>query len=576
MEVMEASACPEKVSVESVESVEESRHRVKIRVQTIFAELLVTNAAPGSKTSEVGGEALKLAQTDRPLPKYFASGAPKLEMIGAVDKAAQDGAAQEQRDLLVPELCVVHQFPHVAMLTMHAETWGDQLRAYEREKRYVVDAGFVSGQPLRLQPGMFQAQERTFDPVLGRYRDGAVESQQRHAEERERVAHLNRAKDIQILREQPFNILSQESKLDKLAPGKDPMRLGGHGTLGEKERTKEGKGNFPDTAVDYNILSNLPFKDQHWATKDRRPRMKEKSPRIRKRPAFLCKDFDIVTNRYLDNHSEKLRQEKRVNLLEATEKHMKTNAFDPLVGKFVDPLVEERVKSIDDAREVEINMRGDAKFPPSYKGRETAAYGIVSHETHDKDMLRLYDTLEKERTGRFKNRHIVDHNFHAQDIKGDHINELRQLNRVAPERYEEQRRRGYDIIDGKGYGPGAKEKILHEAFPKPRLTPWEKATVAAPGAASERFMESSPSRSVGSLRSPQEVKTLRPSQIVTSSSAPQLATPAASVRSRASSKRSQGSQRSQRSVAMPPTPAPAAPSVPGAASGSAYSRPRDP
>lgn len=105
MEVMEASACPEKVSVESVESVEESRHRVKIRVQTIFAELLVTNAAPGSKTSEVGGEALKLAQTDRPLPKYFASGAPKLEMIGAVDKAAQDGAAQEQRDLLVPELC---------------------------------------------------------------------------------------------------------------------------------------------------------------------------------------------------------------------------------------------------------------------------------------------------------------------------------------------------------------------------------------------------------------------------------------------------------------------------------------
>ena len=34
--------------------------------------------------------------------------------------------------------------------------------------------------------------------------------------------------------------------------------------------------------------------------------------------------------RYLDNHSEKLRQEKRVNLLEATEKHMKTNAFDPL------------------------------------------------------------------------------------------------------------------------------------------------------------------------------------------------------------------------------------------------------
>ena len=56
-------------------------------------------------------------------------------------------------------------------------------------------------------------------------------------------------------------------------------------------------GNFPDTAVDYNILSNLPFKDQHWAKEDSRPRMKEKSPRVRRIPAFLCKDFDIVTNR---------------------------------------------------------------------------------------------------------------------------------------------------------------------------------------------------------------------------------------------------------------------------------------
>ena len=40
---------------------------------------------------------------------------------------------------------------------------------------------------------LLQAQERTYDPVLGRYRDGAVEGTQRHAEERERVAHLNRA-----------------------------------------------------------------------------------------------------------------------------------------------------------------------------------------------------------------------------------------------------------------------------------------------------------------------------------------------------------------------------------------------
>ncbi|CAJ1354514.1 unnamed protein product [Effrenium voratum] len=75
--------------------------------------------------------------------------------------------------------------------------------------------------------------------------------------------------DIQILREQPFNIVSQESKLEKLAPGKDPARLGGHaGILGQKERTKEGRGGFPGTAVDYDILSNMPFQEHHWARRE--------------------------------------------------------------------------------------------------------------------------------------------------------------------------------------------------------------------------------------------------------------------------------------------------------------------
>jgi len=439
-------------------------------------------------------------------------------------------------------------------------TWGDHVRSYEQEKRHAVDSGLVSGQALRLKPGMFQAQERTFDPLLGRYRDNSMEAQQRHHEERERVAHLNRAKDIQILREQPFNIVSQESKLEKLAPGKDPARLGGHaGILGQKERTKEGRGGFPGTAVDYDILSNMPFQEHHWAREDRRPHLKEKSPRVRKVPAFLCKDFDIVTNKYLDNHSEKLRQEKRVNLMEATEKHMKVNAFDPVAGTFADPLHEQRMRSIDAAREVEINMRGDAKYPPAYKGRETAAYGIVSHETYDSEMLRLFDTMAAERNARHRNRYIVDHNFHAQDIKGDHIREARLLNRVAPERYEEQRRRGYDIIDGKGYGPGAKEKPLHEPFPKKRQTPWEKAQSGADTASTGRL---------------DEVRTIRPSKVMeNSSSAPQLrATPAPSVRSQASSSKSRRSE-----VQRPrhcATPAPPAPAVPGSPGASAYSRPR--
>jgi hypothetical protein len=450
-----------------------------------------------------------------------------------------------------------------------AATWSSEVRNYEAQKRHVVDAGLVAGQQLKLPPGSFQAQERVFDPLLQRYRDSSVEAKQRHHEERERVSHLNRAADIQILREHPFHIVNHSSKIEKLAPGKDPMRLGGHGTLGEKERTTHGKGNFPDTAVDYNIVSNIPFEKHHWGREDERPRMKEKSPRQRKIPGFLNKDFHIITNKYSDNHSEKMRQEKRVSLLEGTDKHMHVNSFDPVVGRFVDPRVEERVRTIDDAREMEIVMRADERVPPSYKGRESAHYGILSHERHNPDMLRVWDAQDAERKDRFKNRYIVEHNQHAQDIKGDHINHVRALNRISHGRHEETVRRGYDLIDGKAYGPGAKEKHLHEPYTKQALTPWEKVEQST-GQLGTRGTHT-PAVSTDKLHSmrPDEVKTLK---LGTSSSAPQLRrSPAPSIRSHAASSQS---HRHAPNMPLAATPfAPPAPHVPGSDSGSVYSRP---
>merc|ERR1740121_2013196 len=99
---------------------------------------------------------------------------------------------------------------------------------------------------------------------------------------------------------------------------------------------------------------------------------------------------------------------------------------------------------------------------------------MISHEVQDKGMLKLWDTLEDERKDRHRNRYIVEHNLHAQDLKGDHINQARRMNRMAPERFEEQKRRGYDIIDNKAYGKAHHDKHYHEPFTKERLTPWEK------------------------------------------------------------------------------------------------------
>jgi len=61
----------------------------------------VTTGAAATKTSEVFAEALRLAQTDRALPKYF-SHAPNLETVAAVNKAAEEGREREGK---AQELC---------------------------------------------------------------------------------------------------------------------------------------------------------------------------------------------------------------------------------------------------------------------------------------------------------------------------------------------------------------------------------------------------------------------------------------------------------------------------------------
>lgn len=342
-------------------------------------------------------------------------------------------------------------------------TWGSEIRSYEHEKRRTVDEGLLRGPQVRVTNGQIKFAERIFDPLLGRYRDGGAEIQQRSLEEKERVAHLNRAQDIQILREQPYHIIRHESRLPE-------------GSETTRKSQSCGAPVHPSTAIDYNLISNLPFDVHHWARPEARPRCVEKSPRQRKVPAYMVKDFNIVTNRYLQNHEAKKKRDQRYELLEATQKHMTRNRFDPVTQQFVDPRHEELARTTDDARDVEIHLRAESQIPPSYKGRESAFYDAVSHKAHDPSMLQALDVMQDERKERYRNRYIMEHNWHVQDIKGDHIENVRKLNRTAPERFEEQTRRGFDIVNNRSYGRGSKAQTLYAPFTVPRQSPWEKAT----------------------------------------------------------------------------------------------------
>jgi len=345
-------------------------------------------------------------------------------------------------------------------------TWAGDVQNYEYMKRHSIHPDVLKAPPIVMTNGLVKQQERMFDPVLQRFRDQEFEFDSRLREEEARVAHLNRAMDVQLLREQPHNIINNASRLEGICPEVDPCKFFPKGM-------KAGKPKVPPTFQDFNILSNLPLSQHHWAPPECRPLPTIKEPKRRQIPTFLVKDFNIITNRYLEKHHDKRIRDDELNLLECTSKYRIRNRFDPLLQKFNDPDEEDWLKAWNEAYEAGRVENAHQKICPSIKNRVSAFYNPVNHEENDKDMLNWLDLSEEERRERYKNRYIVEHNQHIQDVKADHINEERKLNKVNLTRFVGPLERGYGIVNNVSFN-GLEGQHPYLPYSRPLPSVWER------------------------------------------------------------------------------------------------------
>eukprot|EP00929_Paragymnodinium_shiwhaense_P002340 TRINITY_DN102565_c0_g1_i1.p1 TRINITY_DN102565_c0_g1~~TRINITY_DN102565_c0_g1_i1.p1 ORF type:complete len:552 (+),score=136.45 TRINITY_DN102565_c0_g1_i1:136-1791(+) len=339
-------------------------------------------------------------------------------------------------------------------------SWKDDLKAYERKRRHEIDPAFCQGAPLRLDPKVVKLAERAWDPLLGRFRDEQQEARQQRFEKDMKEQFMNRAKDIQILRETPFDIVTNASRLDPVG--------------GEPSTTEKAERSHPTSLTNYNIVSNLPLESHHYERPDKRPWALERPGRGRLVPAADVKDFNPITNRYLSDHEAKTGRDHTLNKLDAARKYRQRSRFDPLRQVFNCPEVEERQRYCDDAHTVEYALRYQAALPPSYKGSLTAYYDTLSHEVKNDAALNILDCAEEHRTARFRTRHYVDYVKKHQEILFEDASVLQKNQMVAHERFEEVARRGFDIVTNQAFGSRPGELPLRPPFTVQRLEPWEK------------------------------------------------------------------------------------------------------
>ena len=94
--------------------------------------------------------------------------------------------------------------------------------------------------------------------------------------------------------------------------------------------------------MDYNIISNLPFQQHFYAAPDKRPPEKKVVEKQKEITTTGLRDYNIITNRYLELHDEKSNTDKMIEKCELAEKYWKTHVYDPVSGQYYDPKKEEQ------------------------------------------------------------------------------------------------------------------------------------------------------------------------------------------------------------------------------------------
>jgi hypothetical protein len=133
--------------------------------------------------------------------------------------------------------------------------------------------------------------ETMYNPILQQYTDPGLEREVRQAERNNLIDTLAKNKDRALRYEQTFDVINFDDKLKGLEnkegypkpKGKDKNVVGG---------TK--------TFTEYNIISNLPFKEHHYLPPDQRPPPPKEEPKKNVKVTTTgLRDYNIITNRYL-------------------------------------------------------------------------------------------------------------------------------------------------------------------------------------------------------------------------------------------------------------------------------------
>ena len=315
-----------------------------------------------------------------------------------------------------------------------APSWAEGLNNYQRQKHQHLFEG-ETPKPFYVTRHFKSREEAAVNPITQKFNDHDIEHTLKTMEQTGLNRSLNRAWDKQLLREQHFDVITQQPK---------------KGHVHEVPYVQRLKPPSLVTAnhVAYNILSGKGLDEHHWAAPGKRPDRIPTPPR--KEPFVTAvnkpREVNLLNGRYIDHHEERTKWEMDRNREAVVDKFWETHDFNPVSCSYYDQ--EKELYYQKRIKEMLLSQGSNAisKLPPTLAASESLMYDICTGVV--KDPVRLRQKIEADRIA-LENRASKIGAEERMRLGGDVRQDIaaeRQLARVSHNRYLDVTARGFHII----------------------------------------------------------------------------------------------------------------------------------
>lgn len=344
------------------------------------------------------------------------------------------------------------------------DEWRDTVQGYQMSK---TNLQFNQEPVKHVRHGEIKQIETMYNPILQQYTDPGLERDVKQMERSNLVDTLAKNKDRALRYEQTFDVINFDDKLKGLEDKE--------GYPKPKSQNKNVVGGTK-TFTEYNILSNLPFQEHHYLPPEQRPPLpKEKPKKNVKVTTTGLRDYNIITNRYLELHDEKIDVDKEIERLNAAKKYWKTHNFDPLTIAYCDPDKEQQFQETKKEEERTHGQDWVQKLPKSWK-EEGGLYNPINGRIEDEKRLYEKDLKDKNKRKRFELRYDMEKQFRKQALGEEERSSKISLNKVNVQRFKDTTNRGFDILTNKHFNNASDSgsKTVYEPNVKPPPSTWTK------------------------------------------------------------------------------------------------------